>query len=502
MIKNCKKALSLVLALTVMICCFSPALAQEATPTDAGEYVTSDTQPFRISLTVNGDTASERGFTWFTKADTDSLVVINEAPDAVIEYNDVFEWEGNYCHKAKVKGLEGGKEYTYTVGSAQVRSNEGKFRTDDGDSELNFIVVADVQASSDENFRRGAETVEASFSVMPDAEFIANLGDFTNDSTNEEWDYYAKNFDPISLKTSLVPIAGNHDGLGVWHWFENMFNLDDSESVQNLNGVNYSFDYGNAHFAVINTNDVLSVSLAQLKWLRNDMNSTDKDWKIVFAHKSPYTLGKDGKWPDALYLQKSLTKVCDECGVDLVMSGHDHQYLRTKPLKANKLNDNGTTYILSGTAGTKRYQIRSFLENSFTDVDKIAAMTVQRDGYANYFNGTDFESTKDTNVGGCFNCLSIKDGTLTLNSYILSDELKDENGGRIITNIDTYTVTKETGKNIATFSGDNTTSAAEFYLGVVPSFCALAVYTFTGWLPRFLSIVPDIIRVYIEEDTF
>ena len=36
-------------------------------------------------------------------------------------------------------------------------------------------------------------------------------------------------------------------------------------------------------------------------------------------HKSPYTLGKDGKWPDALYLQRALTKVADDCGVDLVL---------------------------------------------------------------------------------------------------------------------------------------------------------------------------------------
>ena len=61
------------------------------------------------------------------------------------------------------------------------------------------------------------------------------------------------------------------------------------------------------------------------------MNGTDADWKIVCMHKSPYTLGKDGKWPDALYLQESLAKVLDKCGVDLVLSGHDHQYLRTKP---------------------------------------------------------------------------------------------------------------------------------------------------------------------------
>ena len=48
-----------------------------------------------------------------------------------------------------------------------------------------------------------------------------------------------------------------------------MFNLDTRESVQIKDGVNYSFDYGNAHIAVVNTNDLISVTIPQLKWLKN-----------------------------------------------------------------------------------------------------------------------------------------------------------------------------------------------------------------------------------------
>ncbi|MBR6361029.1 MAG: metallophosphoesterase, partial [Clostridia bacterium] len=266
--------------------------------------------------------------------------------------------------------------------------------------------------------------------------------------------------------------------------------------------VNYSFDYGNAHIAVLNTNDLFSVSLAQLKWLENDMNSTDKDWKIIAMHKSPYTLGKDGKWPDALYLQQSLTAVADRCGVDLILSGHDHQYLRTKPLKANKLSDDGTTYVLLGTAGTKRYEVRKFLVNSFINTEYIAALNIQKGGYGNYWNGKDFESTREENIGGCFNTVNIDGGKLTFNSYILSDEMTDENGERIITNTDSFTLTKETGKNKATFTGDNTTSEAEYYLGIIPSFAALAGYAFGIWLPKFLWIVPRILDSVINDDTF
>lgn len=504
--KNFFRILSVVLCLTMLATCFIfPASAEETT-------VPGKT-PTRISVVVNGDPSTSRGITWYTKEKTSSIVdVINadgSAANVTITYEDVFEWEGNYVHKALVSGLEAGKTYYYDVGDETVRSAAGKFVTDNDDDKINFIAIADIQASSYENFAAGAKVVDAAFEKMPTAEFMVNLGDFTNDSTNEEWDAYDKAMKHINLSTTLAPISGNHDGLGVENWFNNMFNLDTTESVQTSDGVNYSFDYGNAHFAVLNTNDILSISVAQLKWLENDLNSTDADWKIVCMHKSPYSLGKDAKWPDALYLQKALTKVVDECDVDLVMSGHDHQYLRTKPLTGNKVDkDNGAVYVLAGTAGTKRYEVRSFLANHFVKTEWIDALTIQKGGYGNYWDGQDWNQTNQAYIGGIFNTISVDGGTLTFNSYVLSDVPRDENGEEIegaeqaVTLHDTFTLTKETGKNKVTFTGDNTTSEAEYNLSIVPSFMGLAAYAFMEWLPKFLFMVPELLKVVITEGTF
>jgi hypothetical protein len=266
-----------------------------------------------------------------------------------------------------------------------------------------------------------------------------------------------------------------------------MFALDTSESVQIKDGVNYSYDYGNAHFAVLNTNDLLSISQAQLKWLENDMNSTDKDWKIVFFHKAPYSLGKDAKWPDALYLQKSLTDVLDATNVDFAFYGHDHQYIRTKPLTDNKLDENGTTYVLSGTAGGKRYEVRPFLKNHFLDEDFIDRIVIQREGVG-------FE--KEEYIGGCFEAVEINGDTLTLKTYIVNDAT----GETIL--VDEYSVTKKLGENKATFTGDNTTSEFEYILGVVPSFLGLAAYALGEWLPEFLSLVPELLYSVIKYDVF
>ena len=460
----------------------------------------------RLSVSVNGNAAEQRGFCWYTKSKTGSVVKIFKDGVDVSEsltFSEPVckEWKGSYMHKVTVSGLESGTEYTYNVGNGSVQSETGSFKTDDKDNKLSFIAIADVQSSSLENFEVGASVLKKAFEQNGNADFVVNLGDFTNDSTNEEWDLYDEAFGALNRTYTIVPVAGNHDGLGVWHWFDNMFNLDTTESVQTLNGVNYSFDWGNAHFSVLNTNDLLSLSISQLDWLKNDLASTDRDWKIVFMHKSPYTLGKDGKWPDALYLQQSLTEVLDEGNADIVFSGHDHMYLRTKKLKNNSLNDDGTTYVLSGTAGAKRYQIRPFLADSFLKTSFIDALSVQKDGYANYWNGTDWSSTRKENIGGCFNNISINGTVLTLDSYILADE-KDENGNDVVTKIDSLTLEKEAGLNTPSFDGENTTGGLDYAVKAVPSFLKLAYYSVMKWLPTFLGALPELLKSYFKDGTF
>ncbi len=490
--KTLKKVLSIVLCLTLILS-FSMV----------GAFAEGSTAPERISCVVNGDTATRRGITWYTETETATKIKIYkngiEVTDS-LSYPDVIceEWEGHYMHKVTVDGLEAGTTYTYVVGDGSAWSNPGKFTTDDGDDKVSFIAIADVQASSAENFQKASLVLDAALGKLPNADFIANMGDFTNDSTNEEWDYYSDSFQKFDTTNTLVPVAGNHDGLGVWNWFNNMFNLDTSESVQTLNGVNYSYDYGNAHFAILNTNDLLSVSNAQLEWLKNDMNSTDADWKIVFMHKSPYTLGKDGKWPDALYLTEELTAVLDECDVDMVMSGHDHQYLRTKPLYDNEVAEdgNGTTYVLSGTAGTKRYEVREFMPGVYMETEFIDALTIQKNGYGNYWDGEDWDQCDPANVGGVFSTIEIDGGKLTLQAYVLSDETKE------LKLIDKMELTKETGKTVPSYEGDNTTSTFEYALTVVPSFLNLAKYAVTDWLVKTLINLPKILYYVIKTDTF
>lgn len=487
-LRSIRSITSILLSIALLLCAF-------ALPSGAADATVSN-----VSCTVNGDPSSCRGFCWYTPDNTDSAVIIRDSlgQDVTASLTASFDcsgFDGMYCHKATVCGLAAGETYTYVVGNGETWSDEGAFTTDDGDDSVDFISVGDVQATPLENFRRAAAVVDKALEMMPDPDFFSMLGDFTNDCTEEEWGNYFTAFKDINARTTLVPVAGNHDEKKINSFF-NHFSLNASASVSNINGVNYSYDVGNAHIAVVNTNDILSISLTQMDWLRNDMNSTDKDWKIVFMHKSPYTLGKDGKWPDAQYLKYSLCDVIDETGVDLVMSGHDHMYLRTKPVTARKEAQDGAVYVLGGTAGTKRYELRTVLIDTFMPKDLIAANVVQKDGYGNYFDGETWDNTDQANIGGCFETVSIRGGELTLNAYIVSD------ADGSVKNIDSFTLSKQTGQNKATYGGDNTVSAVRYIAQLPFSLIRFAGYAFFMWLPKFITMVPEIIRVYRETDTF
>ncbi len=487
--KNFKRILCL--ALSVFM------LASVITGTASAQSA-SGTAPFRISVTVNGDTATSRGFCWYTPENAETKIEFDGVDASAYTVEDVVceEWDGNYMHKLVVTGLTKGTTYKFRVGDGTAWSEWGTFTTDNADDKVSFINIADVQASNLENFQAGAATLAAAFGKLPGADFVSNCGDFTNDSTNEEWDFYDAAFGSLNREFTIVPVAGNHDGLGVEYWFNNMFALDTAESVQIKDGVNYSFDYGNAHFAVLNTNDILSISNAQLEWLKNDMNSTDKDWKIVFMHKSPYSLGKDAKWPDALYLQDCLPGIMAECNVDMVFSGHDHQYLRTKPITNGELDPNGTTWVLSGTAGTKRYEVRPFLANHFLNTDHIASLAIQKDGYGNFWDGFTWEKTNEKYIGSCFETVEIDGGTLNLKTYIVNDETGAVN------KVDEVDFEKQVGQNKITFEGDNTISEMDYNLGVVPSFFNLAKYAIIKWLPEFFAMLPELLYSVIVYDTF
>lgn len=404
----------------------------------------------RVSCTVYKSGDSGRGFCWYTQNDCETEVQIVKTEN----FNGRFskaksypastkKYKGQYVHKAFVTDLEPGVSYTYRVGDkkAGVWSGTGTFRTDDADEKFSFLTIADVQSKNDEEFLQAATRTKIALDAVPNAEFLINLGDFVDYNNDEQWDNYFERFSPVNMNTSLVPVAGNHDSslsrniaLDGTRRFENMFALDTSKNAF-YDGVNYSFDYGNAHFAVLNTNDMWPMSASQKNWLINDMTASDARWKIVLAHRSFYSAGKNINKPDTIIMREQLLPIIDALDIDLVLSGHDHMYLRTAPIRGDKvteteyitgkhngkktvfaLNPEGTVYIIPSTMGAKRYSVN---EKAIPPILDSAEKVFSTKG-----------------VGGCFSRVVINGQKLVYTAYTVDDETGE------IKKVDSYAIKK------------------------------------------------------------
>ena len=117
----------------------------------------------------------------------------------------------------------------------------------------------------------------------------------------------------------------------------------------------YSFDYGPVHVVVLDTElafQNLTRRQAQLQWLENDLATTAQPWKIAVFHRSPYSAG--GEHGSDLAVRGAFGPIFDRHHVDLALSGHEHDYERSIPIRETA--DGGpTVYVVTGGGGARLY---------------------------------------------------------------------------------------------------------------------------------------------------
>lgn len=125
---------------------------------------------------------------------------------------------------------------------------------------------------------------------------------------------------------------GNHDSPN--QRFYALFNMNGQEY--------YRLEKGNISFYALNST---YMDERQLDWFRKELAKDKNAWRIAFFHHPPYSSGKrHGSDED---LRKVLEPVLLSSGIDIVFTGHDHFYERTKP-------QNGITYFVAGGGGKIR----------------------------------------------------------------------------------------------------------------------------------------------------
>lgn len=257
----------------------------------------------------------------------------------------------------KLSQLEPDTEYVVRVGDGEVWSDNLEFKTLKEKDSFKFVVLGDTQSPTMEGLSQLDTILNSLNNDQEKPDFLAHLGDFIDDAAVfQQWDYITSVFEKYKGINSVdtVQVLGNHEYMGDPEavMAKTYFNNPKNGLKDNLGGV-YSVEYNNVHVSVISFTSDKELLQKELQWLREDIKKSTKKFNILLTHQPPFFTNPDGG--NAL-IREMLPPVIDELGIDLVFSGHDHAYGRTKPLKNGKENKAGATYVVAGTTGTKHYQ--------------------------------------------------------------------------------------------------------------------------------------------------
>jgi hypothetical protein len=257
--------------------------------------------------------------------------------------------------------------YRVKLGSKVIR--EAAFRTRaTADKSVRCVLVGDLAQGRD------GQKVIAYRIAREKPEFMVALGDIVypagrmNQYTAFFWGTYnnvaepaPRTGAPLMATVPVYALLGNHDiaakpaavpdalaayyffhvprnGPGDGPWATPLGLKDDAEkkfraaALGNYPALDaYSFDYGPAHFTVLNDNARLAITdPAFTRWLRADLAGTTARWKFVCYHVPGFQASRQHYTEQQV---RQLQPLFEECGVDATFAGHVHNYQRSVPLK-------------------------------------------------------------------------------------------------------------------------------------------------------------------------
>lgn len=248
---------------------------------------------------------------------------------------------------------------------------------------LTFAAVGDT-GSGGRQAMAVAERMAAGYQESPYG-LVTHLGDLCYYGRVEDRfdDVFVRPMRPLIDAGVRFELAiGNHDG-ALHHSDESLTEIDAELRLLGTPARNYTTSHGPVDFFYLDSSTpglLGEDSSAQLEWLDDALASSTNQWKVVCMHHPVYSAGAHGPTPHA---EDVLAPVYARRAVDLVLTGHDHHYERTRPVE-------GVTYLVSGggckttPVGRSRYTVAaaSALQYLHVDVvgDRLTGRSVRADG--------------------------------------------------------------------------------------------------------------------------
>jgi Icc-related predicted phosphoesterase len=186
-----------------------------------------------------------------------------------------------------------------------------------------------------------------------DVDFLINSGDLVE--FGGQLDLWIRFFNieaPLVSKRPLFASVGNHDNSQPLY-FRRLF-LTDLFAEGNRY---YVQDWGDVRYVALDSEIEIRPGSDQYAFMERALaEGAERGMLMVLSlHYPPYSSGEHGSNEE---IRSVLNPICRKYGVEIVLTGHDHNYERTKPIF-------GTTYLVAASGGAP---IRRVIPSDFTAV--------------------------------------------------------------------------------------------------------------------------------------
>ncbi len=251
-------------------------------------------------------------------------------------------------HEVKLCGrLEPGTTYSYRVGGEGHWSPTFTYTTPMPPGSFDSYVVA-MSGDARGAYETWGQVVAKMETHSPDLYLFS--GDMADIGSNEdEWFAFWEASGDVFARKQLIPAHGNHEFLASNYFAQ--FSLPNNEQW-------FAVDYGD--MTLVSLNDTVKqypedIEYAQAQYIDQIFTGATQPWKFAMHHQPMYstctTHGSNS------LLRELWGPKFDSYGVDVVLSGHNHIYERSVPIRggAEVPMGEGTLFLVSGGAGADLY---------------------------------------------------------------------------------------------------------------------------------------------------
>lgn len=182
-----------------------------------------------------------------------------------------------------------------------------------------------------------------------DPHLVIHTGDLVADGVDTaQWPLFFEIERELLKRAAFYPVLGNHErgNYKFYDFFE-------------VRSPYYSFDWGQVHFTILNT-DIGNVAIStaekekfwdeQRRWLIEDLRGAQKaQFRVVVMHHPPFTAVARRQTGGGNIWARTLIPIFEQNKVQLVFNGHDHNYQRHE--------FGGIHYVVTGGGGAPLYPV-------------------------------------------------------------------------------------------------------------------------------------------------